>query len=80
MGAVSSAPSELSDYDEDPTEATLIYETVNIDEIKKESRCDSRNELKSLNSKKSKKVLKFKVIFSQNVQKYQKKKFSNFRV
>lgn len=51
MGAVSSAPSDLSDYDEDPTEATLIYETVNIDEIKKDA-------AKSLNPAKSKKVLK----------------------
>lgn len=54
MGAVSSAASDLSDYDEDPTEATLIYETVNIDEIKK----DSRNASKSLNPPKSKKVRK----------------------
>ncbi|CAG5110901.1 Oidioi.mRNA.OKI2018_I69.chr2.g5249.t1.cds [Oikopleura dioica] len=37
MGAVSSAPSDLSDYDEDPTEATLIYETVNLNDVKNES-------------------------------------------
>ena len=63
MGAVSSAASDLSDYDEDPTEATLIYETVNIDEIKKDSRCDSQNAPKSLNPKKSKKVRKM-LLFS----------------
>ena len=37
MGAVSSAPSDLSDYDEDPTEATLIYETVNLNDVKNDS-------------------------------------------
>ena len=58
MGAVSSAPSALSDYDEDPTEATLIYETVNLNDVKNDSFPDNPKRKKE---RKKERQTKYKV-------------------
>ena len=69
MGAVSSAPSDLSDYDEDPTEATLIYETVNLNDVKNDSSRpgSGKQDNSSQQEDKYKKVLSEELHFSYSV-------------